>query len=138
MRRTRSLKEVHAEMADEHREIMTLVSDIEAPCADADLVGLLETLHRRLVDHFAHEQFPGGLYECMGATDASYQDELEVLVREHCELLSRSSVLAHRARAGTPREGRALRDDVAGLVEGLRDHELREHRLAETIERALA
>ncbi len=138
MQQTRNLKEVHADMAGEHREIMALVSRIEAPCADAELAELLETLHRRLVDHFAHEQFPGGLYDCMGATDPRYEEELKVLVRDHCELLSRSSVLAERARSGAPRHGGGLREDVTGLVASLRDHELREHRLAETIERATA
>ncbi len=125
-------------MADEHREIMSLVSRIEAPCADGELPELLHTLHHRLVDHFAHEQFPGGLYECMGATDDSYREELKVLVRDHCELLSRSSVLAERARTGAQGDEGQLREDVAGLVARLRDHEQREHLLAETIERATA
>lgn len=126
----RSLDEVHAELADEHRQIMALVARLESRGHTPELPALLKALHDRLVDHFAHEQFPGGLYECMGARAPQCHDQLQALVRDHCTLLSDARSLVDRARSGQ-REG--LLSDVAALIAALRDHEEREHRLADSL-----
>ncbi len=46
------------------------------------LAPLLEELHTPLIKHFSHEQFPGGLYECMGAYRSRYHDELMALAEK--------------------------------------------------------
>ena len=136
MVRARSLDEIHAELAEEHREIMGLVQRLEAGCSARELPGLLKTLHDRLVDHFAHEQFPGGLYEAMGFCEPAYHDDLRVLVREHCSLLSAARALVERSRAISPREWPGLLEDVAALAGALHAHEHREHGLVEKLKAA--
>jgi hypothetical protein len=54
----RSLRDVHAALADEHRRLMALVSLLESGHDIARLAPMLRELHDLLVDHFAHEQFP--------------------------------------------------------------------------------
>jgi len=126
----RSLDEVHAELAEEHREIMALVSRIEARGQSEELAPLLKALHDRLADHFAHEQFPGGLYEAMGASGPEHHEDLKVLVREHCTLLSTARGLVERARSVTSAGRDALLLEVGAMIAALRAHEEREHRLA--------
>jgi len=134
MQRSRSLADVHTQLADEHRRIMRLAAYIEQGPAHDELPELLKTLHDLLVDHFAHEQFPGGLYECLGAWDPRYHDQLRVLVREHCEVLSRARALVERARLAP--DAPSLRGEALDLVAALREHETREHRLVEAIRQA--
>jgi len=138
MARTRSLDEIHSELAAEHREIMGLVTRLEAGCSARDLPGLLKTLHDSLVDHFAHEQFPGGLYEAMGLCAPAHHEDLKVLVREHCSLLSSARALVERSRAVAPRDWPALLAEVRALAAALHAHEHREHGLVEKLKAAQA
>lgn len=133
MYRPRSIAEVHAELADEHREIFALVARIESRGHSPDLPALLKALHDRLVDHFAHEQFPGGLYESMGACGPEHHDDLKVLVREHCTILSSARALVDRSRGLGPHQRAELLVDVAALIAALRAHEVREHKLADQL-----
>ena len=138
MPRSRSLEEVHAEMADEHRQIMELVKRIESQGSLAGLPPMLRDLHDMLVDHFAHEQFPGGLYECMGARSPEHHEDLKVLVRDHCTVLSTARGLVERSRTVDLHGGVKLLQEVAELLQMLRDHETREHRLVEKLKAAAA
>ena len=131
----RSFAEVRAELAEEHRRVMALIARIEAPCDDAELPELLKSLHDLLVNHFAHEQFPGGLYESMGAHGPEHHDTLKVLVREHCEILSAARALVERVRAPDAATG-GLRGEVSEVVTMLRRHETREHELAQRLAEA--
>ena len=136
MTQTRSFSDVRAELADEHRQIMHLIARIESPGADEELPALLTSLHNMLADHFAHEQFPGGLYECMGANNPEHHDILRVLVREHCELLSSARALMEHANAPGTFTATDLHEEVDRLLQMLRQHEMREHELARSIEAA--
>lgn len=109
---------------------MALVERLERHRGLADLSALLEELHELLVDHFAHEQFPGGLYESLGAFDSSHHEELRTLVREHCELLSRTRGVLERSRAAAAADAVALLREVSAVIAQLREHEQREHALA--------
>lgn len=128
-----SLHEVHAELAEEHRRIMALVEHIEAETRAASLPPLLDELHDLLVDHFAHEQFPGGLYESMGAYGPEHADDLKALVREHCIILSNARGLLVRSHVVQGPDEAQLLEDVRAMIEQLRDHEHREHRLVEKL-----
>ena len=75
-----SFESVYDELTEEHRELMSLVERIRDHHGTVGLGPLLEELHTMLIKHFSHEQFPGGLYECMGAYGSRYHDELKVLV----------------------------------------------------------
>jgi len=136
MTQIRSFSDVRAELADEHRQIMSLVARIESAPAEEELPTLLKSLHDTLVDHFAHEQFPGGLYECMGANRPEHHDTLRVLVQEHCALLSDARALVEHARAPGTGEVAKLHEEIHQLLQKLRQHETREHELARSIERA--
>ena len=127
------LEAVRTELADEHRQVMGLVGRLESHRALAGLEALLEELHHTLVDHFAHEQFPGGLYECLGAQEAGAHGELRILVREHCTLLSDVRGLLENAKRAEPADSEMLLGGVAELIAGLRAHERREHRLADSL-----
>ena len=134
MTQIRSFSDVRAELADEHRQIMSLVARIESAPAEEELPRLLKSLHDTLVDHFAHEQFPGGLYECMGANRPEHHDTLRFLVQEHCALLSDARALVEHARAAGTGAGAALKQETDRLLRKLRQHETREHELARSIE----
>ncbi len=127
------LEQVHSDMADEHRRIMALISRIEAQDSVAVLPPMLKTLHDLLVDHFAHEQFPGGLYERMGAHGPEHHETLRTLVREHCEVLSNARALVERSRSVDSVGETRLLHEVAELIEMLRAHEIKEHRLVERL-----
>ena len=133
MIQSRRLADAHAEMADEHRRLMALIARIEAQDSSSGLTPLLEELHGLLVNHFAHEQFPGGLYERMSATDTSCHEEIRTLVREHCEILSTARALLEHCRLQGQDTGASLLDDVSAFIGTLHAHEQREHRLAERL-----
>ena len=124
------LKDAYAELASEHEHLMALVDRIRRHAEARDPTPLLEQLHESLIEHFSHEQFPGGLYECMGAYDPAHHAELEVLIGEHCTILSNARGLLERSRAAPPAGDPELRDGIGELVDMLYDHEHREHRLA--------
>ncbi len=129
----RPLPDVHAELADEHRCIMALIARIEAGVDADELPETLQQLHDLLVDHFAHEQFPGGLYEQLGAYGPQHHEDLKVLIREHCLVLSAARALVEQARGANAEAAARLDDDVAALLAMLREHEVKEHRLVEKL-----
>lgn len=128
----RSLQHVHAELADEHRRLMALVSLLETERDIAKLPSMLRELHDLLAEHFAHEQFPGGLYEQLGAYGSQHHGELKTLIREHCSLLSAARALVEHAER--PQADTRVLDEVVGMLEKLRAHEIKEHRLVRKLQ----
>lgn len=112
---------------------MLLVERIRVLPSTIGLAPLLEELHTSLIKHFSREQFPGGLYECMGAYGSRYHDELKILVRDHCVILSAVRGLVERARGAERLDEPALLGEVAEVLTRLRDHEHREHALADKL-----
>lgn len=113
---------------------MTLVETLKRAPPPAVLVRRLDELHRLLVNHFAHEQFPGGLYETMGAFGSRWHEDLRGLIQDHCHILSEARAILERARKSTPAERNELQVDVNALIERLAEHERKEHRLAERLQ----
>jgi hypothetical protein len=128
-----SFEQVYSELADEHRDLMSLVERIRGHRGFIGLGPLLEELHTLLIRHFSHEQFPGGLYERMGAHGSSYHDELRILVEDHCTILSSVRGLLERTRIGDERDAQELLSDVADVLRHLQEHERREHALADKL-----
>ena len=124
---------VRDELATEHEAIRDLVTRLRAPRrAPQEAFGLLEELHGNLAKHFAHEEFPGGFYETLGACTLEHGDDLRVLVDEHFLLLSAAQSLKERARgAGAP--DAPFDNEVGALVERIAAHERREHALADKL-----
>jgi len=122
-----ALQRSHAALAADHREILELLDRLQLIRDGLDLVRPLEQLHNLLVRHFAHEQFPGGLYESMGAFQPEYHALLRRLIAEHCSLLATVGSILQKARGSDA--DNALLDEVAQLVSALHRHERREHEL---------
>lgn len=134
-----SFEDVHGELADEHEEIMALVGGIRAEQQVGALPRMLEELHLLLIDHFAHEQFPGGLYERMGARSPTNEDLLKELVREHCTILSDVRALLERSQRVVDADAEAdLLARVQTTVGSLLAHEQKEHQLVERIKQQKA
>lgn len=128
-----SFQQVYDELTEEHRELMSLVDRIRGHRGVLGLGPILELLHTMLIKHFSHEQFPGGLYECMGAYGSSYHDELKILVEDHCTILSSVRGLVERTRTPQALDESAILADVAEVIQRLHDHERREHALADKL-----
>jgi iron-sulfur cluster repair protein YtfE (RIC family) len=127
------LEQVYAELKQEHAELMVLTDRIRALHSPIGLTPLLEELHTSLIKHFSREQFPGGMYECMGAYGSPYHEELKILVRDHCVILSAVRALLERTRGANPPDDAALLAGVAEVLTQLSDHEDREHALADKL-----
>ena len=123
-------------LAEEHQEIMNLVHRLEQHRSLVQLVPLLEELHALLINHFAHEQFPGGLYESLGAYGSTHHEDLRVLVNEHCVILSSVRGVLERARLANETQSAQILNEVAAVIASLHQHEHKEHRLAEKLLRA--
>ena len=130
---TPTFGQVYDELEEEHRDLMVLVEKARGLRSTVGLNSLLERLHTSLIKHFSHEQFPGGLYERMGAHGSRYHDELKILVEDHCIILSAVRGLLERTRAANRNDESALLDDLASVLTHLHDHEHREHALADKL-----
>jgi hypothetical protein len=128
-----SIEQVYNELEAEHRELMVLVDRVRGFRGIIGLTPVLEELHTSLIKHFSHEQFPGGMYECMGAYGSRYHDELKVLVRDHCVILSAVRALLEHTRIAEQSDESALLAEVAEVLAHLHDHERREHALADKL-----
>lgn len=126
-----SLQNSYRALAAEHDQMIGLLERLGHIRDSLDLSSPLEELHNLLIRHFAHEQFPGGLYESLGAYGPEHHDVVCELIREHCTLLSATSGLLERSR--TSRRDPGLLGAVQQLIDALRSHERKEHRLADTL-----
>ena len=125
--------QVYEELANEHRELMTLVERIRTFRSVIGLAPLLDELHTSLIRHFSREQFPGGLYECMGAYGSHCHEDLKILVSDHCVILSAVRAVLEHARSANADDEPALLAEVAEVLDHLHDHEHREHALADKL-----
>lgn len=126
-----SLQISYRALAAEHEELILLLERLGNIRDGLDLSAPLEELHVLLARHFAHEQFPGGLYESLGAYGQEHRELVGELIREHCMLLSTASGLLDRSRkTGWDPD---LLNAVHQLIDALHGHERNEHRLAEEL-----
>lgn len=125
------LQHSYSALAEEHRAIILLLERLGHIHHPIDLAAPIEELHRVLVAHFAHEQFPGGLYESMGAFGSEHHERVRELVGQHCQILAHVGRLVERARAAKDAQG--LMRDVRQLIALIRGHEQKEHELANVL-----
>jgi len=125
-----SVAKLRDDLAQEHASVRALVERLRQPRATPEAAyGLLDELHGTLKAHFAHEEYPGGFYEAMGACTAEHADDLRVLVDQHYLILSAASSLKERARGAT-QPSEAFDREVRALTELIAGHERHEHKLA--------
>ena len=136
---TTGLQQAYSELAFEHKMILALVKRVQETRDTPTLVPLLDELHDLLMNHFAHEQYPGGFYDAMGATGSGeHQRQLEELLEDHNYMLSTLRDVLDRAHAPDLGEGEGLLKEVSAVVERLHQHERKEHALAEALLRSEA
>lgn len=127
------LTEAYKELADEHKRILALLDRLKRANTLDGVRPLLDELHTMLMGHFAHEQYPGGFYETMGATAPKHRDDLRELVDDHNHILSAVRGLSERVTRVESTGISEVLEGVAGVVDRLREHEHREHQLAEKL-----
>lgn len=133
------LQQAYSELAFEHKRILALVKRVQDTPDIPTLIPLLDELHDLLMNHFAHEQYPGGFYDLMGATGSGeYQRQLEELLDDHNYMLSTLRDVLERARASDAGEGEGLLQEVSDVIGRLHQHERKEHALAENLLRTEA
>lgn len=117
------------DLTEEHRHIHDLVTRLQEAGSREAAVPVLDELHGVLVRHFAHEQYPGGFYETLGACTPVYRDDLRVLIDQHFVIISAVEGLRQRARRAVDAEWPALRTESLAIVDELGAHEARERDL---------
>lgn len=127
------LKDVLADISEEHQHIMALLDLLKQPCALDRLRLLLSELHSTLMSHFAHEQYPGGFYEYVGTRHPEHREAVRELVDDHNFILSTVRAHLERARLGDPESTSGIAQEVADLAERIKAHELRERDLAKQL-----
>jgi hemerythrin len=125
-----TLREVEAKLKDEHKQLASALLQLEAVQETSELAGILDDLHPLLHQHFAHEEYPGGLYDSLGATTPEFRDRVRELVDDHYRILSVVRSTAERARYGAGEDRRTLLKEGQEIVGWLRRHEEKEHQLA--------
>ena len=131
------IKDVLADILEEHQHIEALMDRLKEVCPIDRLQLLLNELHSTLMSHFAHEQYPGGFYEYLGARHPEHHEVLRELVDDHNFILSTVRGLLERARLGDPQSTSGVAQEVADLAKRIEGHELRERDLVKQLEQAV-
>ena len=131
------VRELHEELNDDHKQIMTLVDELivpHTPRTTDELAALLKELQNSLLGHFSHEQSPGGFYDYLGACSSDHRRELRLLLNEHLSMLSTIHALTHRALSSDTKHASdavalELYHGATDLSVCLFEHELKENTL---------
>lgn len=127
------LEIIYRDLENEHRRVMKLVDRLAVHDSMSGLLPLLDELRTLLIVHFAREQLPDGFYEALGKRAEDRRDEMQTLINDHGAILSSLNALLEDATTVDPDVEADVLARVTGLVEQLRDHELREHHFAEAV-----
>jgi len=124
-----TIEKAEAELHAEHKQIHVAAAELQTIKDAPKLIQKLTDLHQLLREHFAHEEFPGGLYDRMGACSAQFRHEVRQLAGEHYEVLT--TVLSLRKRLWDEGQDGVsdVIQDVGDVVATVRGHEIREHEL---------
>ena len=126
-----AIVEAAAALTSEHRRLGELVRRLEAAEDAEALAPLLADLHGALHEHFAHEEYPGGLYERVGACSAAFRHRVRVLVDDHYQILATVYGLSRSAVTARGDALAELKVAVGEVVAWLQRHEALEHELFE-------
>ena len=123
------------QLQGEHARMNDLLERVGATDQIEVLAALLQQLHTQLRQHFAREEYPGGLYDVMGACKPEFRQELRVLVDDHFRMLASVRGLAARAKEGGDKVRSVVLGEVTELIDFIHRHEKREHEMAKTARR---
>lgn len=124
------ITEAEADLRDEHQHLHQLAGQLQEVSDVAGLRELTDELYNQLRAHFRNEEYPGGLYDRIGATSPHHAEDVRELVGEHYHVLT--SVFRLRAMAyQDDRESISdIVDELEAVMTTIREHEKREHKLA--------
>lgn len=114
------------EIAREHRQIRSLVAQVEAIADLEELVPRLNALRALLEVHFAREEAPGGLHQVVDGTAPRLATSVEALFDEHREMLALLDAATRRARECLEGPITEVRRAAAELCRRLHEHEAAE------------
>lgn len=118
--------DVRREIAAEHRQIRSLVTELEGTRDLEVLLPRLAELRGLLVSHFAREEAPGGLHRVVDRTAPRLAGPVQALFDEHRELLADVDELIERTQACLEGPIAEVRRSVTALCHGLHAHEAAE------------
>ena len=96
------------------------------------LAEALDDLNEALVEHFAHEEHPQGLYAVLGTRAPEVRQKVAAILAEHARILDNVQSLVLKARRPEG-EHRSLAEQAALLANLLGDHEKRENQVARAV-----
>jgi isocitrate lyase len=97
-----------------------------------ELAEALDQLNEALVEHFAREEHPQGLYAVLGTRAPEVRRKFAAILAEHARILENVQSLVLKAR-GAEGDHRSLSEQAALLAHVLGDHEKRESQVARAI-----
>jgi CBS domain-containing protein len=117
-------------LRDEHHKLGQLSDRLHAAKDLPALLSAAEDLHDALASHFAHEEHPGGLYDCLNFCVPQHREDLAQLVQDHRDLTAALWQLCQQARQPNPSFW-DLREAAEQFIKDLQHHEEREHKIAD-------
>jgi hypothetical protein len=131
--RTAALAQARERLLREHAALHTLLDRLRPGAAAAhELPALLSELHKALAKHFAHETYPSGYYEVIGACTTELLGDIRELSDEHFLLLATTQSLRERAERGAGNDV-TFEHELAALLERLAAHEEHENQLVDRV-----
>lgn len=124
------VKQAADDLKDEHKHLRSMLDRLADAPDLATLRQALEEVHPKLHEHFAHEEYPGGFYDRMGACSGEFRNEVRALVDQHYRFLALIRDLSSRAKDAGEDEVAELQREAQDLVKLLHEHEVVEHELA--------
>ncbi len=98
----------------------------------SELADTLDELNAALVEHFAHEEHPQGLYAVLGTHAPEARRKFAAILAEHARILENVQSLVLKARGAGGDHG-SIAEQAALLAHILGDHEARENQVARAI-----
>lgn len=114
------------EIAQEHRQIRSVVEVLETTGNLEALLPCLAELRTLLERHFAREEAPEGLHRVVDAAAPRLAASVQVLIEEHREFLEALDLISERARECLEGPIAEVRRSVAELCRRLHEHEAAE------------
>lgn len=124
--RARYSAEVNLILSD-HHELGQLLQRLESTLVSGGTAALLASLQIVLERRFGREEAPDGLFEVIDTRAPRHAARVEVLRRQHREMLGELASLTERAQAAVISS--SFRKDVEAFSEALRAHEREESNL---------
>jgi hemerythrin len=128
-----SVERAQRVLDQDHERLHPIGWRIQQSASDGKaLTAALEELHSALIEHFAHEESPQGLFAILGTNASAEWQAFAEILAEHESVLANVQELLSQARAGTTSPA-GLAAQATMLTRILGDHEEREKQVTTAI-----